>query len=67
MLSLLLSVVRLALQIALFFLLLGAVIGVASQDTGLAEKLALAAIGGALIWLAPRVRRIGAHSSPRPV
>ena len=56
--------VRLALQAVLFFLLLGAVLGLASEETGVLEKIALAALIGALIWLAALVRRIGGPSAP---
>jgi hypothetical protein len=51
---------RLALQVVLFFLLLSLVVAVASGQTGAAEKVALTAAGGVLVWLASRVRRIGA-------
>jgi hypothetical protein len=54
---------RLALQLVLFFLLLSLVVAVGSAETGLAEKVALIAAGVVLVWLASRVRRIGA---PRP-
>jgi hypothetical protein len=52
--------VRIALQIVLFFLLIGVVIGIGSGDTGAAEKVVLVMIGLGLIWLARPVRRIGA-------
>jgi hypothetical protein len=51
---------RLALQVVLFFLLLSLVVAVASADTGTVEKVALIAAGAVLVWLASRVRRIGA-------
>ncbi len=51
---------RLALQIVLFFLLLSLVVAVASAQTGTVEKVALIAAGAVLVWLASRVRRIGA-------
>jgi hypothetical protein len=51
---------RVALQVVLFFLLLSAVVGVAAEQTGVAEKVVLAAIGGVLVWLASLVRRIDA-------
>jgi ABC-type transport system involved in cytochrome c biogenesis permease component len=57
--------IRLALQAILFFLLLAAVIGIGSGETGAVEKLALAAIGAVVIWLAVLVRRIGAPPAPR--
>ncbi len=51
---------RLALQVVLFFLLLSLLVAVASGHTGTVEKVALAAAGAVLVWLASRVRRIGA-------
>ena len=51
---------RVALQVVMFFLLLSLVIAVASAQTGAVEKVALIASGAVLVWLAPRVRRIGA-------
>jgi hypothetical protein len=51
---------RLALQVVLFFLLLSLVVAIASAQTGTVEKVALIAAGAILIWLASRVRRIGA-------
>jgi hypothetical protein len=51
---------RLALQLVLFFLLLSLVVAVASAQTGTVEKVALIAAGALLVWVASRVRRIGA-------
>jgi hypothetical protein len=51
---------RLALQVVLFFLLLSLVVAVASAQTGIVEKVALIAAGAVLLWLASHVRRIGA-------
>ena len=51
---------RLALQVVLFFLLLSLVVAVASVHTGIVEKVALIAAGAVLVWLASFVRRIGA-------
>jgi len=51
---------RLAVQVVLFFLLVSLVVGVASAQTGAVEKVALIAVGAVLVWLASRVRRIGA-------
>jgi len=51
---------RLALQVVLFFLLLSLVVAVASAQTGTVEKVALIAAGALLVWLASRVREIGA-------
>jgi hypothetical protein len=52
---------RLALQVVLFFVLLSLVVAVASAQTGTVEKVALIAAGALLVWLASRVRRIGAR------
>jgi hypothetical protein len=51
---------RLALQVVLFFLLLSLVVAVASMHTGTVEKVVLIAAGAVLVWLASRVQRIGA-------
>jgi hypothetical protein len=51
---------RLALQVVLFFLLLSLVVAVAAAETGFVEKVALITAGVVLVWLASRVRRIGA-------
>ena len=51
---------RLALQVGLFFLLLSLVVAVASVHTGTVEKVALIAAGAVVVWLASHVRRIGA-------
>jgi len=56
---------RLALQAVLFFLLLGAVIGIGSGETGAVEKLVVAVVAGVLIWIAARLRRVGAPPAPR--
>ena len=55
-----LRLLRLALQLVLFFLLLSLVVAVAVAESGLVEKVALVAAGVVLVWLAARVRRIGA-------
>jgi hypothetical protein len=49
-------VLRLALQLVLFFMLLAVVIGVAAEETGLWEKATLLLLGAAFVWLASRVR-----------
>jgi hypothetical protein len=54
-----LALARIGLQLVLFFVLLSAVIGVGSADTGAFEKAALVALGVAVVWIAPHVRRIG--------
>ena len=51
---------RLALQVVLFFLLSSLVVAIGAAETGILEKAALGAIVGVLVWLASRVRRIGA-------
>jgi len=51
---------RMGLQVVLFFLLLSLVIAVAAAETGLVEKVALITAGVVLVWLASRVRRMGA-------
>ena len=58
-----LRLARLILQVVLFFLLVSVVIGVASGDTGTAEKAVLAAIGIALVWAASFVRRLGRRTA----
>jgi hypothetical protein len=55
-----LRLLRLALQVVLFFLLLSLLVAVASAQTGTVEKAALIAAGAVVVWLASRVRRIGA-------
>ena len=55
--------IRIALQVVLFFLLLGTVIGLGSSDTGAAEKAVLAAVLVGLVLLAVRIRRIGGPRS----
>jgi hypothetical protein len=62
-----LTFIRQALQVVLFFLLLSVVVGVAASETGPLEKVVLVGAGGALIWLASLVRRIGLSSGPRHV
>ena len=51
---------RVALQVVLFFLLLSLAVAVVSVHTGIVEKVALIAAGAVLVLLASRVRRIGA-------
>jgi hypothetical protein len=55
---------RLALQVVLFFLLLSLVVAIGSSETGMVEKVALIAAGAVLVWLASLVRRIGAPVRP---
>jgi hypothetical protein len=57
------SLLRLALQLVLFFMLLAVVIAVAAPETGPSEKGALLLLGAGLVWLAWRVRQI----TTRPV
>ena len=49
-----LRLIRLAVQLVLFFLLLSAVVAIAAPEVGVLEKLAVV-----LVWLAARVRRLG--------
>ena len=58
-----LTLLRLAIQLVLFFFLLSLVVAVGSAQTGPVEKAALIAAGVALVWLASRVRRIDARSA----
>jgi hypothetical protein len=55
---------RLVLQAVLFLVLLSLVVAIASAETGMVEKVALIAAGAVLVWLASRVRRIGAPVRP---
>jgi hypothetical protein len=50
---------RLALQVVLFFLLLSLVVAAGSAQTGILEKALLITAGAVFVWLASRVRRIG--------
>ena len=56
-----LRLIRLALQVVLFFVLLSLVVAVAAAQTGLVEEIVLFAAGAVVVWLASRVRRIGAR------
>lgn len=53
------ALVRVALQVVLFFLLLGVVIAIAASETGLVEKSLIVLLGLLLVWVAALVRRIG--------
>lgn len=53
------ALIRVALQVVLFFLLLGVVIAIAASETGLVEKSLFALLGLLLVWVAALVRRIG--------
>jgi hypothetical protein len=53
------TLLRLALQVVLFFLLLSLVVAVASAHTGTVEKVVLIAVGALLVLLAARVRQLG--------
>lgn len=52
---------RFTLQVVPFFLLLSLVVAVGSAETGIVQRVALIAAGAVLVWLASRVRRIGAQ------
>lgn len=41
---------RIAVQVVAFFLLLGVVVGLASENTGVAEKVVLATFGLLVVW-----------------
>jgi hypothetical protein len=58
------GLLRVVLQVVLFFLLLSLVIALASAETGLLEEVVLVAVGAGLVWLAARVRRLGAPLRP---
>jgi hypothetical protein len=49
---------RLALQVVLFFILLTVVVSVARPETGPLEKVVLLLLAAALVWLASRVRQM---------
>ena len=53
------TLIRVALQIVLFFLLLGAVVALGDPQTGTAEKVVIALFGALLVWVAALVRRFG--------
>jgi hypothetical protein len=55
---------RIAIQVVLFFVLLSLVVAVGSAQTGVVEKAVLIGAGALLVWLASRVRRIGAPVRP---
>jgi hypothetical protein len=61
-----LRLLRIALQVVLFFLLMSVVIGIGAAETGLAEKGALTVFGLTLVGVAARVRRIGALPAQNP-
>jgi hypothetical protein len=54
------TLIRVALQVVLFFLLLGVVVAIGDTQTGAVEKLALAVLGLLLVGAAAMVRRIRA-------
>jgi hypothetical protein len=53
-----LRLVRIALQIVLFFALLSVAVALGAAEVGVLEKIVVAAFGVLLVWLAGRVRRI---------
>jgi hypothetical protein len=57
--------VRIIIQAVLFFLLLGLVIAIGSQETGIVEKLAMVVFGALLVWIAVQVRHLGDPHGPR--
>jgi hypothetical protein len=60
-----LRLVRIALQVVLFFLLLSVVLGLASGMTGTVENVVLVILGGVLVWIASMVRHLD-HRGPAP-
>jgi len=60
------GLLRIALQVVLFFLMLSLVVAVAAEETGTFEKLALIPAAAVLVWLASRVRRIGSPPLHHP-
>ena len=56
---------RMALQVVIFFLLLSLVVALASDGTGTLEKALLVAFGALLVAGAARVRRVGRPSRTR--
>jgi len=58
-----LRLLRIALQVVIFFLLIGAVVGIGAAETGPIEKVVLVPIGLALVWLAAQVRGLGRPTS----
>ena len=57
-----LTLVRFALQLVLFFALLSVVVALGAAEVGFVEKVVVAALGVLLVWLAGRVRRIGVRA-----
>lgn len=55
---------RIALLVVLFLLLVSVVVGVVAGETGALEKAVLVVFGLVLIWLVRPVRRIGAGPAP---
>ena len=53
------TLIRVALQIVLFFLLLGVVVSIGASQTGIVEKSLLVLFGLLLVWVAALVRRFG--------
>ena len=56
--------IRFALLMVIFFLTLGAVIGIAEPATGIVEKLLLVAAVAVLLFAAGRVRGLGKEKGP---
>jgi hypothetical protein len=55
-----LRLLRIAIQVVLFFLLLGVVVALGDPNVGAVEKAAAVAMGVGLVWVAVPVRRLGA-------
>ena len=54
-----LSIVRVALQVVLFFMLLSVAVALGDPTVGVAETVVAGLVGALLIWAAAPVRRIG--------
>ena len=50
------ALLRTALLVIVAFLLVGVVVGIASGETGAAEKIVLTGVGALLVWAASLVR-----------
>jgi hypothetical protein len=60
-----LRLLRIALQVVLFFLLLGVVVAIGTPETGPLEKAVLLAGGLGLVWVAAKLRGLGTQVRAR--
>ena len=67
MVAFMLTVLRVALYLVLFFLLLAVAVALVSSTTGPAEKSVLFAASVVLLWLASVVRRLTTRSDPESI